>query len=72
MDPRNRETMTRLIISNSKNTPGTQYLAITPGVLRIHEDPIHILVVQKVSGLSQVRELEFEKGVEIAGDQLQT
>lgn len=72
MDPRNREAVTRLIISSSKNTPGIQYLAITPGVLKMPGDPVHILVVQKVSGLSQVRELELKDGVEFAEGRLQT
>lgn len=72
MDPRNREAVTRLIISSSKNMPGTQYLAITPGTLRILDEPVHILVVQKVSGLSQVEELKSGEGVEFAGGQLET
>lgn len=68
MDPRNREAVTRLIVSNARNMPDVQYLAITPGGLKVVDDSIHILVVQKVSGLSQVRELELKDGVDIAAE----
>ena len=58
MDPRNRETVSKLIQAASKSTDSIQYIAITPGQVTIPaEDNVHVIVVQNVEGSSVVREL---------------
>jgi chromosome segregation protein len=59
MDPKNRETVSRLIYAASKTTDTSQYIAITPGQLSLpSEDQIHVVVVQNVEGSSIVKELK--------------
>src|SRR5712692_7476580 len=51
MDPRNRETVSRLIHAASKAADSSQYIAITPGQLTLPgDDNIHVIVVQNVEG----------------------
>ncbi len=58
MDPKNRETVSRLIHAAAKTTDSTQYIAITPGQLTLHEDDnVHVVVVQNVEGSSIIKEL---------------
>ena len=58
MDPRNRETVSKLIHAASKSTDSSQYIAITPGQVTIpEEDDVHVIVVQNIEGSSMVREL---------------
>jgi len=58
MDPKNRETVSRLIQAASKFSDTTQYIAITPGQLTLPaEDRVHVIVVQNVEGSSLVKEL---------------
>ncbi len=58
MDPKNRETVSRLIHAAAKTEGSTQYIAITPGQLTLPgEDNIHVIVVQNVEGSSLVKEL---------------
>lgn len=58
MDPRNRETITRLIISSVRNNPEGQYLAITPGEITVPEsERLNLIVVQNVGGESSVKEM---------------
>jgi len=56
MDPKNRESVTQLIMSNAAMTEG-QYLAITPGQLNVTNQS-HVIVVQNVGGASLVSELK--------------
>src|SRR5438270_363965 len=57
MDPKNRETVSRLIHAASKTTDTSQYIAITPGQLSLpSEDQVHVVVVQNVEGSSMARE----------------
>src|SRR6266700_683363 len=59
MDPKNRETVSRLIHAASKTTDSSQYIAITPGQLSLpSEDQVHVVVVQNVEGSSMVKELK--------------
>lgn len=59
MDPKNRETVSRLIHAASKTTDTSQYIAITPGQLSLPgEDQVHVVVVQNVEGSSIVKELK--------------
>jgi structural maintenance of chromosomes protein 5 len=58
MDPRNRETVSRLIHAASKSTDSSQYIAITPGQVTIPaEDNVHVIVVQNIEGSSIVKEM---------------
>ena len=58
MDPRNRETVSKLIHAASKSTDSSQYIAITPGQVAIPaEDSVHVIVVQNIEGSSMVKEL---------------
>ncbi len=58
MDPKNRETVSKLIYAASKSNGSSQYIAITPGqVLLPAEDDVHVIVVQNVEGSSLVKEL---------------
>ena len=56
MDPKNRESVTQLIMSNAAAMTG-QYLAITPGQLNVTNQS-HVIVVQNVGGTSLVSELK--------------
>jgi chromosome segregation protein len=59
MDPRNRETVSRLIHAAAKTNESTQYIAITPGQLSLpDEQGAHVVVVQNVEGSSMVKELK--------------
>ncbi len=58
MDPRNRETVSRLIYLASKANDSNQYIAITPGQVTLPgEDNVHVIVVQNVQGSSLVKEM---------------
>jgi chromosome segregation protein len=58
MDPKNRETVSRLIHAAAKTEGSSQYIAITPGQLTLPgEDNIHVIVVQNIEGSSLVKEL---------------
>jgi structural maintenance of chromosomes protein 5 len=59
MDPKNRETVSRLIHAAAKTSESSQYVAITPGQLSLpDEQGVHVVVVQNVEGSSMVRELK--------------
>ncbi|HXZ90233.1 MAG TPA: AAA family ATPase [Candidatus Dormibacteraeota bacterium] len=57
MDPKNRESVTQLIMSNAAAITEGQYLAITPGQLNVTNHS-HVIVVQNVGGTSLVSELK--------------
>lgn len=59
MDPKNRETVSRLIHAAARASEESQYIAITPGQLSLpDEQGVHVVVVQNVEGSSMVRELK--------------
>jgi chromosome segregation ATPase len=59
MDPKNRETISRLIYAVSSSTEAGQYVAITPGQVTLPgERNVHVIVVQNVEGSSLVKELK--------------
>ena len=59
MDPRNRETVSRLIQAAARSSETSQYIAITPGQLSLpDEEGVHVVVVQNVEGSSMVKELK--------------
>jgi chromosome segregation protein len=57
MDPKNRESVTELIVSNAATMTEGQYLAITPGQVNVTSQS-HIIVVQNIGGASLVSELK--------------
>ncbi len=59
MDPRNRETVSRLIYVAAKANETNQYIAITPGQVSLPgEENVHVIVVQNVEGSSLVKEMK--------------
>jgi chromosome segregation protein len=59
MDPKNRETVSRLIYAAAKAKDSSQYIAITPGQLSLPaEEQLHVIVVQNVEGSSTVSGLK--------------
>lgn len=59
MDPKNRETVSRLIHAAAHASEESQYIAITPGQLSLpDEQGVHVVVVQNVEGSSMVKELK--------------
>jgi chromosome segregation ATPase len=57
MDPKNRESVTNLIIASAAAMKDGQYVAITPGQINV-TDKSHVVVVQNVGGTSLVSELK--------------
>jgi len=57
MDPKNRELISRLIVSSFSGSRGEQYLAITPGQVSVKDDAMHVIVVQNIEGKSIVSEM---------------
>jgi len=58
LDPRNREMVSDLITSSFKEAKNEQYVAITPGQIEAVKDNVHVIVVQNVSGLSEISEVK--------------
>jgi len=58
MDPKNREVISRLIVSSASELRETQYLAITPGQVSVPDSGVHVIVVQNVEGASVVAEVK--------------
>ncbi|MFH0849236.1 MAG: AAA family ATPase [archaeon] len=54
LDPKNRETISNLIVSSFQKSDGGQYVAITPGQITVSRDSVHVTVVQNVHGISTV------------------
>ena len=57
MDPKNRESVTQLIMSSAASMKDGQYVAITPGQVNV-TDNSHVVVVQNIGGTSLVSELK--------------
>jgi len=55
MDPRNRETITNLLIESIEGL-NSQYLIITPSQITFADKPVNIITVQNVEGASKVQE----------------
>ncbi len=58
MDPKNRELISRMIVSSFSEAKGEQYLAITPGQVSVRDGGTHVIVVQNVEGKSIVSEMK--------------
>ncbi|MCP8311569.1 MAG: AAA family ATPase [Candidatus Methylarchaceae archaeon HK02M1] len=55
MDPRNRESIFKAIVSTIKEKKDIQYLMITPSQITVIEKDVHIIVVQNVRGESEAK-----------------
>lgn len=58
MDPKNREAMFKMILSQMKQREASQYLVITPSILTVFDRSAHVITVQAVHGATEVRELK--------------
>ena len=58
MDPRNREAMFKMILSQMKQREASQYIVITPSILTVFDKTAHVITVQAVHGPSEVKELK--------------
>ena len=58
MDPKNREAMFKMILSQMKQREASQYLVITPSILTVFDRSAHVITVQAVHGPSEVKELK--------------
>ena len=58
MDPRNREAMFKMILSQMKQREASQYIVITPSILTVFDRSAHVITVQAVHGSSEVKELK--------------
>ncbi|MFP3985498.1 MAG: AAA family ATPase [Candidatus Bathyarchaeia archaeon] len=56
MDPKNRETITNLLIESVKDL-NSQYLIITPSQITFAKPDIHVITVQNVGGASKAKEV---------------
>ena len=58
MDPKNREAMFKMILSQMKQREASQYIVITPSILTVFDRSAHVITVQAVHGPSEIRELK--------------
>ncbi|MDG6909248.1 MAG: AAA family ATPase [Nitrososphaerota archaeon] len=58
MDPKNREAMFKMILSQMKQREASQYIVITPSILTVFDRSAHVITVQAVHGASEVKELK--------------
>ena len=58
MDPKNREAMFKMILSQMKQRETSQYIVITPSILTVFDRSAHVITVQAVHGPSEVKELK--------------
>ena len=58
MDPKNREAMFKMILSQMRQREASQYIVITPSILTVFDRSAHVITVQSVHGGSEVKELK--------------
>jgi structural maintenance of chromosomes protein 5 len=58
MDPKNRESMFKMILSQMKQREASQYIVITPSILTVFDRSAHVITVQAVHGSTEVKELK--------------
>ena len=54
MDPRNRETISHMLLTEVEKEKEDQYLTITPGQLTNIGENVHIVTVQNIQGKSEI------------------
>ncbi|MDV3293019.1 MAG: AAA family ATPase [Nitrososphaerales archaeon] len=60
MDPRNREAMFKMILSQMKMRGSSQYIVITPSIMTVLDRSAHVITVQAVHGASAISELKVK------------
>jgi chromosome segregation protein len=55
MDPRNRETISNMLLTEVEKEKDDQYLTITPGQLTNVGENVHIVTVQNIQGKSEIK-----------------
>ena len=58
MDPKNREAMFKMILSQMKQRGSSQYMVITPSIITVFDRSAHVITVQAVHGASEILELK--------------
>jgi structural maintenance of chromosomes protein 5 len=58
MDPKNREAMFKMILTQMKLNGASQYMVITPSVITVFDMSAHVVTVQAVHGASEIKELK--------------
>jgi chromosome segregation ATPase len=61
MDPKNREAMFRMILSQMKQRETSQYIVITPSIITVFDRTAHVITVQAVHGPSEIKELKQDR-----------
>ena len=57
MDPKNREAMFKMILSQMRSRNSSQYMVITPSIITVFDKSAHVITVQAVHGASEIKEL---------------
>ncbi len=60
MDPKNREAMFKMILTQMKQKEASQYLVITPSIITLLDRSAHVITVQAVHGASEVNLLKVK------------
>jgi len=60
MDPKNREAMFKMILSQMKQRDSSQYIVITPSIITVLDRNAHVITVQAVHGASEINELKMK------------
>jgi len=55
MDPRNREAISLMLLMEMENEAMNQYLTITPGQLSNVRDDVHVITVQRIQDMSEIK-----------------
>ncbi len=55
MDPKNRETVSQMLLTEIARDKESQYLAITPGQLTSLGEDVKVITVQNVQGKSEIK-----------------
>lgn len=55
MDPRNREAISLMLLMEMENEAMSQYLTITPGQLTNVRDDVHVITVQRIQDISEIK-----------------
>ena len=58
MDPRNREMISQMLLTEIAKDGESQYLAITPGQLPIVGEAVQVITVQNVGGRSEIKVMD--------------
>jgi chromosome segregation ATPase len=58
MDPKNREAMFKMILTQMRQRNSSQYMVITPSIITVFDKTAHVITVQAVHGASEIKELK--------------